>query len=341
MNSPHSWPTVESEIHRPASWFAAAIGLLFLSIGIIGIFAAGSLPAADVPAWLLRSGAALFAILGAVPLITVIKEKTSPARVIHAAPEALPDVPTEPLILEGSVVYGRMTHELVADDRGWQLHPCLSWHKSKRTFLGFAIPFMILFAGALSWIFNAQMKMANWPAAIVGASVITLLVGGATFGLIGSAIKASYSRLCTLSIPNDGDDLQLERTEMPNFEGSNLAAGLRWALLESTKRQLTIPRESVIAVQLCPWKYVVGRPSDTTTTWAVQGLLVLSNANDPTICRIPILLTSDFAAAAKTTQRLAEVLEVPYLFSADATGWKNEIARAKSRPPLRVGGTQS
>ena len=204
------------------------------------------------------------------------------------------------MILEGSIVYGRMTHELHADDRGWQLSPCLSWEKSKRAFLAFAIPFMILFAAVLSWIFHNQVKVANWPASIAAGALITLLVGGTTFALIGMAIKAGYSRLCTLAMPNDGEDLELDSPESPNSQETDIAAGLRWIFLGSTKRhQLRIPRETVTAVQLCPWKYVLGRSREKTTTWAVQGLLVLRNADDPTICRIPIMLTSDFARAAE------------------------------------------
>ena len=242
MSSSQPWPTVESEVDRPASWFAGSVGLLFLIIGIVGFFSAGALAADGVPDWIIKIGASAFAIFGSVPLVVVIKEKLSPASVIHAAPEVLPNVPDEPVILEGSIVYGRMTHELHADDRGWQLRPCLSWQKSKRAFLGFAIPFMLLFAAVLSWIFHNQMKVANWPASIAAGALITLLVGGTTFALIGMAIKAGYSRLCTLAIPNDGEDLELDSPESPNRQESDITAGLRWIFLGSEQRhRLTIP----------------------------------------------------------------------------------------------------
>jgi hypothetical protein len=50
------------------------------------------------------------------------------------------------------------------------------------------------------------------------------------------------------------------------------------------------------------------------------------------------LLTGDVVGAARLMQRLAQMLQVPYLFGADSTGWKEEEARAKRRPPLRAGG---
>jgi hypothetical protein len=39
-------------------------------------------------------------------------------------------------------------------------------------------------------------------------------------------------------------------------------------------------------------------------------------------------------------QRLAETLDVPYLFCADREGWEAEELRATQRPPLKVGGMQ-
>ena len=56
---------------------------------------------------------------------------------------------------------------------------------------------------------------------------------------------------------------------------------------------------------------------------------------------MPLLLTNDFAGAARLMERVAATLGVPYLFSANADGWKAELQRAKVRPPLRAGGTIS
>jgi hypothetical protein len=52
--------------------------------------------------------------------------------------------------------------------------------------------------------------------------------------------------------------------------------------------------------------------------------------------RLPILLTSDFAGAAQLMEQLAATLRVPYLYCADADGWRTEARSATKRPPLRV-----
>jgi hypothetical protein len=67
-------------------------------------------------------------------------------------------------------------------------------------------------------------------------------------------------------------------------------------------------------------------------------LLVLQPADGAAYWRVPILLTGDFVGAARLVGQLADVLGVPYVFNADAAGWKAEAARAHSRPPQRVGG---
>ncbi len=68
--------------------------------------------------------------------------------------------------------------------------------------------------------------------------------------------------------------------------------------------------------------------------------MVLASSDRAEYRRLPILLTGDFAGAARLMQRLARTLQVPYLFCGDAAGWKMEETRAKNRPPLRSGGIQ-
>ncbi len=97
----------------------------------------------------------------------------------------------------------------------------------------------------------------------------------------------------------------------------------------------------MVAVQLCPWKFVVGNSSNSLTTWAVQGLIVLAHSDIDTYDRLPILLTSDFVGAARLMHKLGEVLQVPYVYGADAAGWKAETIRARTRPPLKSGGIVS
>lgn len=151
-------------------------------------------------------------------------------------------------------------------------------------------------------------------------------------------LRAGFRRLSRLDIPCDRGDLELDLLQEPDAVRADLTEGLRWIFVGDTKRQrLTIPRDRVVAVQLCPWNF---RTSDGTTS-AVQGLLVLTPASDDRFHRLPLILTCDFARAARLMQQLAEALEVPLLFSADLAGWKAEAERAATRPPLRCGGSQS
>lgn len=260
-----------------------------------------------------------------------------PVRIWHAAADVLPDVPSEPVIREGSVVHGRLTHELCEDSSGWQFRPCARLRRSNGRFLvGFGTPFLILFAAVLTWVLHSQVGFANWFIAALCAVTATLVCGGTATLLIGLTMRADYRRHCLLLIPCHRGDLELELSPEPNVENSDLHEGLKWVFLGDAVRQhATIPRDTLAAVQLCPWKLKIGRSEIAS---AVQGVLVLASA-DKKYLRLPILLTSDFVGAARLMRRLADTLHVPFLFSADAAGWKEEAARAKTRPALRAGGT--
>ena len=155
-------------------------------------------------------------------------------------------------------------------------------------------------------------------------------------------MRSGYRRLSKLTIPRDGSDLELESAATPNVEKTGLIEGLKWVFAGGTeKRRLPIPREMVVAVQLCPWKFAVVRSADRSTTWGVQGLLVLASPESTEYHRLPLLLTGDFVGAARLMSALTRTMQVPYLFCADAAGWEAETMRATSRPPLHVGGIQS
>jgi hypothetical protein len=240
------------------------------------------------------------------------------------------------------MVHGRLTHELVENAAGWEFRPrrALRQH-DLRFLLGFGVPFLVCFTALLSWVFHAQMKIASLPAAILVAACITLLCGGSAFVLIGLIMNASYRRLCSLTISHDGN-LELNVAEEPDPVLADLSAALKQTFLGETRRTtFAIPTARLQAVQLCPWKVIVRGSGDHSTTWAVQGLLVLSQEESPDVDRLPILLTSDFVGAARLMQKLADVLHVPYLYHADAAGWQAETMRSAKRPPLRSGGMVS
>jgi hypothetical protein len=249
-------------------------------------------------------------------------------------------VPREPVVLEGSVVYGRVTHELVEDSDGWHLRPAMGhWTHDKRFLLGFGIPFSTFFAGALSWALHRENGVGTWPLAITCGIGAALVCGGPVLLTIGLMMRAGYRRLCWLSAPRNGDDLELDSPAEIDPTRADQTAGSKWVFLgEGARQRLTIPRELLRAVQLCPWKHVVGSSS---IAWAVQGLLVVASPSEGEYRRLPILLSSDVGGAAGLMQRLAATLGVPFLFCADAAGFEAERIRAQDRRPLRAGGSQS
>ena len=282
-------------------------------------------------------------MFGAIVLAHITRCVISPVSVRHAAPGTLPDAPNEPVLLEGSVVQVRLTHELVRVAEGWQFRPLQTlWRDDKRLFLGFGILFLPIFSAMISWFIHHDANALGWPVSIACGISITLFCVSPIFLLIGMLIgtlqRAGYRRLCWLNIPQSGDSLELDAPEEIDPRQVDLAAAFKpTSLGEPKRRQLTIPRGSIRAVQLCPWEFALGTSGGKETARAVQGLLVLQTSAEGTYCRLPLLLPSDFAGAAGLMQRLAATLGVPYLFHADAAGWQAELAAAKRRPPLRSG----
>jgi hypothetical protein len=335
------WAQVESEVCRPGRWLALSIGSVFTLIGAIGFLTIGNAVPPGFPLWAAKLGTAVFASLGGLVVAWAVGGIILPIHVRHAAPDTLPNVPQEPVIREGSVVHGRLTHELCEDSQGWQFRPVERlWRNDKRFLLGFGIPFLLTFSALVAWVGHSQWNFGWFLSAACG-TMITLVCGGSTFILIGMILRSGYRRLSRLSIPRNGDSLELDAPEEPRTENADLIEGLKWLFQGDAKRQrLAIPRELVKAVQLCPWKFVV-TGGGREITWAVQGLLVLASPSEETYCRLPLMLTSDFVGAARLMGRLAFTLNVPYLFCADAEGWKAEEMRARERSPLRHGGSQS
>ncbi|MGD9720013.1 MAG: hypothetical protein AB7O59_02220 [Pirellulales bacterium] len=331
------WKEVESEVYRPAEWFSLSTGVVFLLAGLIGFFTVGSIAPPRMPAWSGKLFLAGFAALGVISLLYSVKCILWPARVRHASVDFLPNVPTEPELREGTVVHARVTHELVEDADGWELRPSgRLWRNDKRLLLGYSVPAGLLFCGLLSWILHDQHG-TSWLAAILFAAIATTISGGTVVFAIVLLLRGNYRRLSRLSIPRNGDDLELDSANEPPTDRSNLHTALKWIQGDLGRRQAKIPRDLIAAVQLCPWKYACG----DTRMWAVQSLLVLAPTEQGNYYRLPLLVTCDCIGAARLMQQLASTLNVPFLFCADAEGWSAEEARARNRPPLQVGGHQS
>ncbi len=340
MTSNTAWQEVESKVHRPGLALVFLAGIVFTAIPCILLLC--SVPAPNATAVvLLRGGAAIFALFGGAALLYWVRAIAVPVYIHHAAADVLPDVPTEPLTVEGSIVHGRLTHELRETDTGWELRPAGGLRRNDRRFLvGFGVPFLVLFAGLLTWTFSnefAQQGFLGWMAAAVAAVTLTALCVGSALLIIGAIHRASFDRLAKLTIPANGGELNFECSRLPDLKDGSLAAALKFIFGPTGKNRLQIRRDLATAVQLCPWKYSAGE----SNTWAVQGLLVLRSLTDGAYHRVPLFLTGDCVGAARLMQRLADVLHVPYLFHADAAGWKAESIRASRRPPLRAGGSMS
>lgn len=335
--APPDWAEVESRVHRPARGMLLAAGALFLAFGLIALLSydRGASSISD-RAYVVALGG-IFFLIGCV--VFTAAATTSAVYIRHAAAEVLANVPREPVLVEGANVHGRLTHELVETTDGWHFRPASrNWRNDRRFLLGFGVPFLLFAAGVLSWFLHRDGTARNWPLAILTGGFITVSIGGTVFWVMAAMLRWSYGRLPSLVIARGGEALAYEGPMPVDHNRDWLKYGFAG---NPERQQLSIPRARLAAVQLCPWKFVMGGTHDRSITWAVQGLLVLSSDEQEHFQRLPILLSSDSSGAAQLMRRLADVLAVPYLFHADAAGWQDEEARAKTRRPLHSGGIVS
>lgn len=341
MDTP-AWKEVESKVHFPYHWKAILILITLFGIAAIGMMALALAPPANFPPGVAWAGAAVLAGFDAILALSTLPPLIRSVAIRHAAPELWPAIPQEPVLQEFSMAHGRLTHELIEGPSAWEFRPNPRlWRNTQRFLLGFGIPFLIAFAGLLSWIIHSDVLQNSWPLAIVAATFITALCGGTTFVLIGLVLRRDWQRLGRLTIPRDGDDLELDSAEIPDHSGiptPDLKLALKWMLGESPRVRTRIATELVRGVQLCPWTFTFGQSHRSSTYRVVQGLLVLQRFPEGPCCRVPILLTGDYVGAARLMQSLGDLLNVPYLFSATAEGWHAEEQRAQTRPPLQSGG---
>lgn len=333
MSSVPIWPELESKVYRPSQPVVIVGASFFIFVALL--FYSGLLQLVQPTAlsWGHWQAISLLLLAGCALLGWVLVKGIWPVRIRHAAPGVLSDVPSAPFIVEGSVAYGRLTHELCKDDHGWTFRPAPHlWRNDMLSVSFFLIPLIAALAAALASVFQPSL---GWGVAIACAIAVTLTFAGTAFLLALMSMRSSFRRLQTLRIPFHGEDLELESAARPTMDQAFVPEGLNWIFrTEAEDHHLIVPKSQVIAVQLCPWKFEL---SDSSTQ-AVQGLLVLSPSNAMKYRRLPVLLTADSVGAARLMRELAIVLQVPYLFSGDAAGWKAEALRARHRPPLTSGG---
>jgi hypothetical protein len=329
MAATASWHEVESEVYPAGNWVLVALGAMFLLVGGIGFFVGWNGQPRGTSLWVVSAVTAFCASIGAILFLKSVRAEFRRRRVRHAAPDVLPDVPRERLAVDRPAVAVRLMLELVEDSDGWQLRPSEQLRQNDRlSLIRFGIPLLIVVGCCLSWAIHDHGIAGGWPAAILSGTVVTIFCGGSV--LIGTLLanRSQFGELCRLTIPNHGGDLELVLPPRPSTNAGQTTTG-----------PLPISRQKLLAVQLCPWKFCRSDDYERSTTWAVQGLLVLDGSETAPYLRFPILLTSDLPNAACLMQQLAEILRVPYLFGGDAAGWRLEEQLARHRAPLRVGGS--
>lgn len=320
-----TWQEIDSRVHRSGVWPGFLLGMAFLVFGMAVFAEPAEVAPLGMPLWIIKAIAAYAATLGAVALVSLTVVCLVPVNVRHAAADVLPDVPSEPVIQEGTRVQRALKYELTRDGDAWCFRPAPN--HGLRT-LGFAVGFALgslpVYWGCAIWAVHEYLPGCDWPTATRYGTWAATALSVLTAIVCTIWTRRHDQTLCRLTIPMNGENLEFCSTKS---RGAKVAG----------QRQ-TIPRKLVIAVQLCPWKYVYALPRGKGTLWAVQGLLVLAAEGGDSYHRLPILLTVDMAGAARLMQQLAATLVVPYLYYADAAGWQAEKERAQDRSMLRYGG---
>ncbi len=274
---------IHSVVHRPGMWLGILGGSVFTAMGVAMMIAAWRNPPEGCPIWVLQIVAGIFTLLGATLMGWSAVAIFRPVQIRHDSCEVLPNIPCSPVLQEGSTVHGRLTHELYETALGHEFRPSVHLWRNCLVFLvTLGIASLSIAVGVIFWVFREEQQIGGWVVSSMAATILVLMIGGTAFVLIGLALRASYRRLSRLSIPRDGDYLELDTEEPAELDHANLTTTIQRLFVGTTNRcRVAIPRDVVVAVQLCPWKFSVSDNRSTTTTWAVQGLLVFSaNENE-------------------------------------------------------------
>jgi hypothetical protein len=343
MPSTTAWREVESQIYRPGLWGLLVGSGFFFVVGGFSFLIPDDAPDGG-NLWIIYSLRLGAIAIGIAMLAWAAKCRFYPASIRYADPSVLPNVETGPVIFEGAAVHCVVTHDLVETDDAWKLLPSSRYRRRDKAFLfGVGIPMLLLLCASLTWKVHTDMNIEKEDAqglfAALGANA-PIMVGGAwPIFCFYMMFRCAPRKLSKLIIPKNGSSLELDELAWPQPQKSGLE-WIKWGFLYKgdNRRKRVIPREILAAVQLCPWTYRNKLSEGPTVGRAVQGVLVLKTPDHGGYQRLPLFLTWDYLGAAKLMQHLAQVLQVPYLFYADAAGWELEEERANNRPSLRMGG---
>jgi hypothetical protein len=166
---------VQSKIYNPALLPIAFVATVFLLIGLIGCLIPPE--TTKTHPHFERMFFAVFALFGLGSLLSVAWSMW-PVRIRHASRNSRSNIPQEPIIIENMPLLDAVSFELVKDSAGWKLIPCASQVRSMKRFLFvFGVPFLIFFAGLLSWSIYRDVSQ-NWTVAVLLGFSLTTICGG-------------------------------------------------------------------------------------------------------------------------------------------------------------------
>lgn len=266
--------------------------------------------------------------LGAFFLYAALKSVLGAASVECSPRGVFPEIPTEAIVYDGAILFGNLRHKLCNGPDDWTLaarKPDLRWITS---FLLLLFPMIV--AGVSIALHTSHH--ISWSLAVVTSTIFVTFPLAAALSMLHWGANHMDRRTASLIIPHNGDDLTLHAPPLRSSNRDEASLSFPTAGDECLVRR--IARCKLVAVQVAPWKIRAGSSTHQTSTWAVQGLLVLKDHQEGDSERVPLLQSNDFVGTARLMKRLAELLNTPFLFDADPAGWKAEIKRSRTRPLL-------
>lgn len=315
MRSP-AWPEVDSKVHEP--WLRQAIGVALVALAVDTVVAS-QLFVNDVHrqdyGWLAYLICGFLFLFFSVLLFTKASRLVKPTFVRHATADVLGDIPREPLLEEFRVMQRTLKQELVHLGKDSLFRPNSAMrYSSKQMDLRIRFALWFVCSGVII-AFLLRSPGIDWPVAVfvpplVSLAVIALVEGGSRF-----VRNQELRDMVTLTVPRSSQPVILNTRNRPT------------ATISKARRELIeIAREQVVAVQLCP--FICDPGGDSQPLYGVQGLLVVRNLERGGYERYVLLYCADLIDSAIIMEQLADLLQVPYLFMADAEAWKKERLRS-------------
>jgi|GEM_PF-4994489 len=317
MTAP-AWPETETQTNKPNPIGDTIRSVLTLLIGLIACFCGwigGIHQTSAALTFFLMFG--FIALAGAILLLIVWVQDHRPRLLRHATAEVLGDVPKDPVPEQH--LHEALRHEWVEENAGGMLRPLAgvqkAWEIRHCCFLtGFWLLLSTVFTvGLLNEPAVPRAISLVAPALVVGAIMIIM------HDVTAAMIKFTWDDLITLTIPRNRGPLLLDFSV--RVSKSDLSR------YRSKRLQIPIPREKVIAIQLCAYFY----QSFEDSSRGVQGLLVCKEPDNEGYHRHPLLTCTQIEKSAFLLAKIASHLQVPLLFHADEARFLEEEKRARER----------